>query len=146
MEESIGFVAIVPREGEARAIANDVVEGGGEAIVDVPAQKGLLPVAVLLAIVIPPGLALLAKTVNDIVHSWKDHGTVIDATGDGDPKIKGGGDLPYGTVVVITKDGESAERSDLEGELAGDYIAKVLKALKGGASAEQAMAAAGSEE
>ena len=93
-------------------------------------------------IFIPPGLALLAEVVNNVVHSWRDHGVVIDARGTGDPVIHEEKSLPFGTIVILTRDGDTAKRTDLPEVDVGKYIAAALKAVGGGASASAAKTAA----
>src|SRR5215510_8461921 len=55
---------------------------------EVKEEPGLLPLPVLLIVGIPPGVALLAKVVDRIVHGWKGHGTLIDARGTSPAIIK----------------------------------------------------------
>lgn len=107
------------------------------------AVQPLLPIAVLLAVVIPPGAALLAKVVNDIVHSWKGQGVLIDASGS-EPVVKPMPGTPYGTIVIVKGDKE-VTRSDLPGEDVSKYVAAALGALAQGDSADDAAATADKE-
>jgi hypothetical protein len=125
---------------DARAIAAEVEQQGGTA--EVTEEKGILPLAVLLVVVMPPGISLLALVVNRIVHSWTDHGVVIDARGTGDPTIIKENSLPFGTVVILTRDGESSKRTDLPEIDLSKYIEAAVKAVSGGASATAAKAIA----
>ncbi len=128
-------------EDDARALADDIRAQGASAQLEPGA--GLLPLGVLLWIVIPPGIGLLALVANRIAHSWLDHGTLIDARGDGPVQVVEQKGLDYGTVVLLTRDGDRSERSDLpDGSSVGDYIGKALTALGGGASASEADAQA----
>ena len=125
---------------DAQALAADVNKHGGSA--EVADEKGILPLAVLLVIVIPPGIGLLAQVINRIVHSWRDHGVVIDARGVGAPTISKDNSLPFGTVIVLTRDGEMSKRSDLDDVDLSKYIGEAVKAVSGGASAAAAKTAA----
>jgi hypothetical protein len=138
--ETIRFRAVLASKAEADDVAEEVREQGGEA--SVTEEAGLLPLAVMLAVVIPPGIGILAATISHIIHGWKDKGSIIDARGDGDPKVISAPDLPHGTVVILTRDGDEATRTDLPTEKLGDYIAAALKALTPGASATDAANAA----
>jgi hypothetical protein len=91
-----------------------------------------LPIPILLAIVVPPGVGILVTVINQIVHSWTDKGVLIDARGTGDPRILKDGDLPYGTVVILSRDGDKTTRTDLTDEKLSDYIAGAVGALTGG--------------
>lgn len=125
---------------EAKAIAAEIEQYGGSA--DVHEEKGILPLAVVLAVVIPPGVGLLALVINRIVHSWRDHGVIIDARGSGAPTIIEERSLPYGTVVILSRDGDKSKRSDLSEMELSKYISEAVKAISGGASAEAVKAAA----
>jgi hypothetical protein len=125
---------------EAQAIAAGVEQQGGTA--EVTDEKGILPLAILLALVIPPGVGLLAQVINRIVHSWRDHGVLIDARGTGAPTLIKENSLPYGTVVILTRDGEQSSRSDLPEIDLSTYIGAAVKAASGGASAAAAKTAA----
>lgn len=134
-DTSLRFEVVMTRQ-DADTIAGEVrSQGGGAEITDEP---GLLPVGVLLAIVIPPGAAILAVVINRIIHSWVDHGTLIDARGTGAPRITEEPALDAGTVVILTRDGDKSERSNLSEDTASEYIGKALAALSGGASATEA--------
>lgn len=86
---------------------------------------------------VPPGLALLTKVVNEVVHSWRGHGVLLDATGD-KPAVNPMPGTPYGTIVILSKDGEQATRTDLAGEDVSRYIGAAITALTSGASADDA--------
>lgn len=121
---------------EAQAIAADVEQQGGTA--EVSDEKGILPLLILLVVVIPPGLGVLALVINRIVHSWHDHGVLIDARGTGAPTLIKDSSLPYGTVVILTRDGQQSSRSDLAEMDLSKYIGAAMQALSGGASATAA--------
>ncbi len=127
---------------EAATLADEVTAEGGVAELPTGGTEEVLPLLVLLAVAIPPGLGILATVVNKIVHSWKDHGTVLDARGDGPPVIAKADDLPHGTVVILTRDGDKAQRTDLPTDKLSDYVAAALGAVSGGASAADSDAAA----
>lgn len=141
-DDGLRFRVAFEDESSSTEARRAIAAAGGEVLVE--EEAGLLPLAVLLAVVLPPGIALVALTLNDIVHSWKDRGTVIDARGEGDPKISASKGLPYGTIVILTRDGDEAKRSDLAPTDVGAYLASALKALAGGASASVAAKAAAS--
>jgi hypothetical protein len=84
----------------------------------------------------------LARTIDRIVHGWKDKGTIIDARGKGRAKIMKEHDLPYGDVVVLTREGDQVRRSHLPEEKVGSYVAEVLKGVSQGSSASAADAEA----
>lgn len=126
----IEFIVAVDDDVSAKKIVDEVEAGGGQATA-VESGADLLPVAVLLALVIPPGISLLVETINRVVHSWKDEGVFIDASREGPASVKRG-KIPYGTVAVLTRDGDKVERTDLPEQKIGDYVAGVLKALAGG--------------
>ena len=94
-----------------------------------------LPLVVLLAVVVPPGIGILASVINRIVHSWRDTGTMVDARGDGAPVVTRAPELPHGTVVFVAQDGTSFQRTDLPDDKLSDYIASALKALTTNSSA-----------
>lgn len=124
-------------EAEAQAFAAEIRAKGGSA--EISSEPGLLPIGILLWVVIPPGLGLLALVANKIAHSWLDHGTLIDARGEGPAQVVKQDGLPYGTVVILSRDGDKSERSDLPDDSSvSDYIGKALTALSGGASASEA--------
>jgi len=125
---------------EAQAIAAHVEQEGGSA--EFTEERGLLPLAIVLIVVIPPGAALLALVINRIIHSWRDHGVLIDARGTGAPAIVKETSLPYGTVVILTRDGEQSRRSDLPEIDLAKYIESAVRAVSGGASAGAAKTAA----
>jgi hypothetical protein len=110
---------------------------GVEASVDT-SDVGFLPVAVLLALVIPPGAALLAKVVNRIVHEWREHGILIDARGTGAPVIIESNGIPYGVINILTRDGDEVEHSLLPEEDLSKYVAAAVTSVTGGASASDA--------
>jgi hypothetical protein len=140
-DSAVHFVVEV--EGsDASAVAADVNAAGAVAELKYDGTAEVLPLLVPLLIAIPPGLGILATVVNRIVHSWKDHGAVIDARGDGPPAVARSNDLPHGTVVILTRDGDRSERTDLPDEKLSDYIAAALTALSGGASATASAGAA----
>jgi hypothetical protein len=126
---------------EAQDIVKEVSSAGGSAYIS-DEDHGLLPLPVLLVIVAPPGLALLASVINRIVHSWTGRGTLVDARGDGPPRIVEELDLPYGSVVILTRHGDEVHRSDLPDERIGDYLAQAVRALDGGETATAADASA----
>ena len=76
----------------------------------------------------------VASVVSRIVHSWKDRGIVIDGGRDGPPVIAKADDLPHGTVVVLSRDGDKVSRTDLADEKLSDY-SSVVKAVAAGSSA-----------
>ena len=127
-------------EGDPDEVAGELQALGAEAAVEAP--KGIVPLAVALLVVIPPGLALLASVTNRIVERWRRNGVLIDARKDGPPEVSPLPGTPYGTVVILSRDGDRNERSDLPEENLGDYIAKAIGALSGGASATEAAEAA----
>jgi hypothetical protein len=134
MAESALRFRIEMSEEEAAALATAVRAEGATAKID--REKGLLPLAVLLVLAIPPGTGLLALVVNRIVHSWRTGGVVIDARGAGEPIIRKDRDLPFGTVVVLSRDGEVSKRTDLPEPDVAKYVAAVMKGLGGGAASE----------
>lgn len=95
-------------------------------------RRGLGPeAAASLAVSVPAGLALLTTCINQVVHSWKDrHGFLIDAGGEGPPTIQPLPGAPFGTVVVIERDGSKVERSDLTSDDAVKYAAQAIDALR----------------
>jgi hypothetical protein len=121
---------------EAEEVARDLKAAGART--ETTEEPGLLPLAVLLVVAIPPGAALLVRVVDRIVHGWRDHGILIDARGTGEPAVIKNTDLPYGTVVILTRDGEKAERSDLAEDDLSKYVSAALGAVAGGASAPDA--------
>jgi hypothetical protein len=135
-QSGICFEVNLESVDEARTLAVDVRNQGGSA--EITEEPGLLPLPVLLAVVIPPGIALLAIVMDRIVHNWRGRGVLIDARGDGPPRISKEADLPYGTVVILTRKGDESHRSDLPTEKLGEYLAQSIGALNGGASAPEA--------
>ena len=103
----IEFLLNLATAEEAEAFAADIEQKGGKA--EIREEKGILPLAILLWVVVPPGVALLATVANRIAHTWVDCGALIDARGTGRPTIRKERGLPYGTVVIITRDGETSE-------------------------------------
>jgi hypothetical protein len=127
----------ISSQDEADRLAKELESEGVSAGVD-NTDVGLFPVAVLLAIFIPPGLALLARTVDRIIHGWKDHGVLIDARGTGAPVIIESPALPYGVVEILTRAGEKVQHELLPEEDLGKYVAGAAGALAEGASASDA--------
>jgi hypothetical protein len=139
-ESEIRFRVALDSPSEAQAVTDTVQAHGGHT--ESTPEKGILPLAVLLLVVLPPGIALLAQVINSIAHSWIDRGVVIDARGTGAPVIRTDKALPHGTIVILTRDGQSAKRTDLPGVDTAAYIAAVLKGLAGGEGAKTAKAGA----
>ena len=133
----VQFEVVMESSDEAQTMRDDIVREGGSAEVKEEGE-GVLPVAVLLWVAIPPGLALLAQVVDRIVHGWRDDGTLIDAREDGPAKISKQDGLPFGTVIILTKDGEESKRTDLSEVDVATYVGKALEAVSGGASATEA--------
>lgn len=133
-DEPISLVFAIPAGTEVPTLAFDGVEASEEAP---PDDQGFLPLAALLVVLVPPGLALLTKVINEVIHSWKGHGVLLDATGD-KPVVKPMPGTPYGTIVILSKDGERAARTDLAGEDVSKYIGAAITALSGGATADDA--------
>lgn len=50
--------------------------------------------------------------------------------------------MPHATVVILTRHGDSSNRTDRPKAAMGEYLSKVLSALSGGASASAADAKA----
>lgn len=138
--EALQFEVVYPRREDAEAAQVDIQYEGAEA--EIKEEPGLLPLAVLLVVAVPPGLALLIKTVDRAIHGWKDHGILIDARGTGAPRIVHDESIAYGTVVTITRDGDEAIRTELPEEKLSDYVGGAVKAISGGASATEAAAQA----
>ena len=112
---------------DAGSLADDLRAMGAD-VVDETRRSALPSTETLLVVV--SGAALLAEVVNRIVHSWRDkHGTLIDARGVGDPRVRSLPSAPFGTVVVLSGDDDRVERSDLPPSTVGEYIAKALGAL-----------------
>lgn len=88
----------VATAAEAREFAADVERQGGKT--EIREEKGILPLAVLLCVVIPPGVALLATVASRIAQTWKRCGILVDARGTGAPVVAQELALPYGTVVI----------------------------------------------
>jgi hypothetical protein len=140
-DAELRFRVSLDDEAGAQALAASVAQTGASATVT--EEKGLLPLAVILAIVIPPGIGVLALVIDHIVHGWKDCGILIDARGTGAPIISKDAALPYGTVIILTRDGDTAKRTDLRPmDDLTKYIAAAVKAVAGGASATAAKKAA----
>ena len=132
----IEFLLDLATAEEAEAFAADIEQKGGKA--EIREEKGILPLAILLWVVVPPGVALLATVANRIAHTWVDCGALIDARGTGRPTIRKERGLPYGTVVIITRDGETSKRSDLPEVDLAKYIGAAVKGVTGGLGAEAA--------
>jgi hypothetical protein len=139
-EGEIRFRVNLDSAEEAREIQTEIEQKGGSA--QVSAEKGILPLAIVLAIVIPPGVGLLAQIINRIVHSWTDCGVLIDARGTGAPTIIKDKSLPHGTVVILTRNGETSKRTDLADVDLSKYIGEAVRAVSGGAAATAAKNAA----
>lgn len=122
----------------AEAIASDVNELGGQA--ELLRDQQFLPVPVLLAIVIPPGVGLLASVFHRIFERSQP-GVLIDARGE-DLKVTALKGTPFGTVVILAGEDDKVERSDIAEADVGEYISKALSALAGGKSASEAAAEA----
>jgi hypothetical protein len=119
---------------EAQKLAESIRQEGGKA--EVRSEKGILPLAVLLVVAIPPGVALLAMVASHIAHTWRDGGVVIDARGTGRPTVRTEKGLPYGTVVILTRDHDKAQRSDLTNDVdLAKYIEAAMKGVTGGLGA-----------
>lgn len=129
----IQFRVAFDSQADAQALAAKVKEDG--ASVTIPEQKGILPLAALLWVVVPPGLALLAVVINRIVLQWHRHGILIDARGKGAPILSSDPSLPYGTVIILTRNGDTAKRTDLPEIDLGKYIAAAMTAVSGGDAA-----------
>jgi hypothetical protein len=140
IEKEISFRVNLESEADAQAIATEVNQLGGSA--KRTDEKGILPLVVVLAVVLPPGIAILANVINHIVHSWRDHGVLIDARGTGAPSFAQSSSIPYGTVIILTRDGETSKRTDIADVDLSKYIAEAVKAVSGGASATSAKASA----
>lgn len=138
--EAVQFEFVYPERAAADPVRDAIQQDGAEA--EIKEEPGLLPLAVLLVVAIPPGLALLVKVVNRVVHGWKDHGIVIDARGTGAPRTIGDKSLPHGTVIILTRDGDKSERTELPEERLSDYVSAALGAVAGGATASDANAQA----
>jgi hypothetical protein len=123
-------------EGEPDVIAEELRGLGAQADIEVP--KGIVPLAVALVVVIPPGVALLGSVFNRILERWRRNGVMIDAREDGPPEVRPLPGTPFGTVLILSRDGDRSERSDLPEDNLSDYIAKAVGALTGGASASEA--------
>lgn len=122
---------------EAESLAESIRREGGKA--EIRSEKGILPLAVLLVVAIPPGLALLALVAHHIVITWRDCGVIIDARGTGAPTVRKEKGVPYGTVVILTRDNDKAQRSDLPNEVdLAKYIEAVMKGVTGGLGADAA--------
>lgn len=125
-------------EAAAEAAAQ-LQEQGAE--VHIENEPGFLPLPALLIIVLPE-VVLLARVVERMILDWKGRGIVVDARGTGAPVITKDTGLPYGTVVLLTRDGDKAVRTDLSEEKLSDYIVAAVKAVMSGASASGAASAA----
>ncbi len=130
------FEVVCASREEAEAIRAEAIKKGADA--DIEEEPGLLPLAVLLVVTIPPGLVLLITVIDRVIHGWRDHGIVVDARGTGAPRIMRERDLPYGTVVILTRDGDQAKRTDLAPDKLSDYLSGALSAIAKGASASAA--------
>jgi hypothetical protein len=133
-DESISFAFAIPADADFPSLAFDGVQVSEE---PPPDDQGILPLVALLVVLVPPGLALLTKVVNEVVHSWKGHGVLLDATSD-KPLVKPMPGTPYGTIVILSKNGEQATRTDIAGEDLSKYIGAAITALAGGAGASDA--------
>jgi uncharacterized membrane protein YgcG len=135
----VQFEFVIPDQQEAEAKQAAVQQEHEGVETELRKDPGLFPLAVLLVIAIPPGIALLAKVVDKIIHGWTDHGILIDARGDGAPRTQKDKSLPFGTVVILTRDGDEAKRTDLpDDKEVSNYVGAALSALAGGASATDA--------
>ncbi|MDQ6883587.1 MAG: hypothetical protein M3077_05010 [Candidatus Dormibacteraeota bacterium] len=137
------FEVVYPSREEAERVRAAAQDQGASA--NITAEPGLLPLAVLLVIAIPPGAALLIQVIDRVIHGWRDHGIIVDARGTGAPRILAEKDLPAGTVVTLTRDGEEAKRTDLPEQKVSDYVSAALTAIAGGASAADAASQASSK-
>lgn len=133
---SVGY----DNEGEAQAAAEALRNEGAEAAVSAP-DPGVFPLPFLLALVIPPGLALLGKVISDTVIRHNRAGVIIDASGEG-VQITHDKEMEGGTVIVITGSDEESKRTDIPAADLAAYIEAALKAVAGGSTATQAAAAA----
>src|SRR3954453_11691260 len=122
MAETVHFQ--LDNEDDADQVVDEINELGAQASIE--DVEGIVPLAVLLAVVIPPGAALLAKVVNRIVERWRKVGVLIDARDVRPPVVQKLPGTPFGTVVILTKDGQRSERSDIAEEDLGDYVSKAL--------------------
>ncbi len=124
-------------KAEADAFAADLQAQG--ASTQIEEHPHILPAAILLWVVVPPAIGLLAYVGNRIAKTWFDHGTLIDARGTGVPVVVKQDGLPYGTVVILTRDGDKSQRTDLPDEdSVSEYISKALSAVVQGDSASGA--------
>ena len=130
---AIQFRVALDSQVDAKAIAAKVEEDGASATIT--EQKGILPLVALLAIVVPPGLALLAVVINRIILQWSRHGILIDARGKGAPILSSDPSLPYGTVIILTRNGDTAKRTDLPEIDLSKYVAAAVTAVSGGVAA-----------
>jgi hypothetical protein len=94
---------------------------------------------------VPPGAALLIQVIGRVIRDFTRHGVVIDARGTDAPRITSEKDLPYGTVIILTRDGDQAKRTDLPEAKISEYVSAALTAVSGGASATGAAQQAGSQ-
>ncbi len=145
MPNDVSFIVAFDRqdEEEANALASKIQSEHGDDGVTAEIQEnaGFLPLLVLLAIVVPPGIALLTVTISRVIERWKRHGVLIDARG---PKVvvQDLPGTPFGTVAIVTGKDEKFERSDISEEDLSKYIGAAVSALTGGASGDEAKKAA----
>src|SRR5579863_6233972 len=88
-----------------------------------PAPEDAAEVAPLVLIAFGLGLVALARAIIRVLREAKHHGVIIDARKK-KLKIKEDKSLPYGTVIVINKRGESSTRTDVRDH---DELANLIR-------------------
>lgn len=121
---------------EAEEIILGLTSDGAAVVLD---TKRSLSDIIVLSVTLPPGVAL---TLSAVSTAWRrrgrEFGMLIDARGEGDPRISRLDGAHTGTIIVLSSDGDKVERTDLPQEQIGDYVAKVLAALVRGKQAIEA--------
>ncbi|MEU4245027.1 hypothetical protein [Actinoplanes sp. NPDC026619] len=132
----LNFNLLSSSSEEAQDIARALTAGG--AAVKTETMRSLSDV-IVLSVTVPGGLAL---TLSAVSTAWRrrgrEFGVLIDARGEGDPRISRLDGVHTGTVIMLSNDGDRVERTDLPQEQVGEYVAKALGALVSGRSATEA--------
>lgn len=130
----------VADKGQGESLAAELQQDGIEAELE-ETQHGFLPLPFLLAVAIPPGLALLAQTIHKILGE-RGPGVIIDASGEG-IKIYESDAAPGRSVTVIAGEDEEHTQTELSGPDVATYATGTIGALAGGAKSADEAAKAG---
>jgi len=91
---------------EALGIAERAPEVTAEVVEGETTEGPDAQIAPIFAILIGASVIAAAKFVNDVVHSWRDKGVVVDLRPDAPDTVYKDPDLRAGWVVVVLADGK----------------------------------------